>query len=64
MDNEFGRTWKEEVVGRFRELRRHLPRDTEGNHEKSKNIRFVDRDRNPALPQYEAGVYTTLLCSV
>jgi hypothetical protein len=32
------------------------PGGTEENHEKSQDIRYPDRDLNPELPEYEAGV--------
>jgi hypothetical protein len=48
--------WKEAVVAYFKILFRQFPGGTEGNHQKSYDIRSVGWDLDPEPPTYEPGV--------
>jgi hypothetical protein len=56
MINEFERTWKEEVVAKFKVLFRHFLGETVEYHENHQGSWSPGRDLNPVSPEYEAGV--------
>jgi hypothetical protein len=59
VNDELERTWNEVTWPNFKVLSRHLPGETEENHNLSQGSRSPGRDLNQGPLQYEAGVLNT-----